>query len=182
MGKSKNPSTACIIPSFLYLSPASTASSLKFLQTHQISTIISIGKTPSQKYPTIETAHGPESITYHRLGLEDKEDANLTKCVDAACAILEEARAARNRVLVHCSAAISRSPAVVAGYLVTCWGYTLDEALEVLRKVRPVVSPNRGFLEQLGVMEGEVRGRGGRVEVEREEGVEEEQAEQPSAD
>jgi predicted protein tyrosine phosphatase len=129
MGKSKHltDSNGCILPSFLYLTPVFSASSLKFLQTHQITIIISIGRTPAPKYSSIETEHGSESITYHRFGLDDKEGADISKCVDAVCTILEEASAARKRVLVHCSAAISRSPAIIAGYLIRCRGYSLEE-------------------------------------------------------
>ncbi|KAL2793489.1 protein-tyrosine phosphatase-like protein [Aspergillus keveii] len=155
MGKSKPPSNGCILPSFLYVAPASAASSLQFLQKHEITIIISIGKTPSHRHTSIETEHGPRSIIYHRLSLEDKEDARITKCVEAACIIIDEASASNRRVLVHCSAAISRSPAVVAGYLIRRRGYSLDAALEALRKVRPVVSPNRGFIEQLKRIEME---------------------------
>jgi atypical dual specificity phosphatase len=161
MGKNKTPSNSCILPSFLYMAPASAASSLSFLQRHEITTIISVGKTPAHRHSSIETEHGPRSIIYHRLSLEDKEDADITKCVEAACAILDEASASNRRVLVHCSAAISRSPAVVAGYLIRRRGYSLEGALEALRKVRPVVSPNRGFIEQLRGIEMEASDRRG---------------------
>ncbi|KAL3440203.1 protein-tyrosine phosphatase-like protein [Aspergillus insuetus] len=162
MGKNKTSSNGCILPSFLYMASASAASSIEFLQRHEITIIISVGKTPSRKYSSIETGHGPRSIIYHRLGLEDKEDADITKCVEAACIILDEASASNRRVLVHCSAAISRSPAVVAGYLIRRRGHSLEEALEALRKVRPVVSPNRGFIEQLKGIEMEASERMGR--------------------
>ncbi|KAL2844445.1 protein-tyrosine phosphatase-like protein [Aspergillus pseudodeflectus] len=171
MAKTKAPSDGCILPSFLYLAPASAASSLSFLQKHEITIIISIGKTPSRKHSSIETEHGPEGIIYHRLGLEDREDANIRKCVDSACVILDAASAARKRVLVHCSAAISRSPAIVAAYLIKCRGFGLEGALAVLRKARPVVSPNRGFMEQLRALEVEVSGGNGRGEGEGEERV-----------
>jgi protein-tyrosine phosphatase len=166
MVKTKPSSNGCILPSFLYLAPASAASSLEFLQRHEITVVISIGKTPSRKHTSIETDHGPQSITYHRLGLEDREDADIRKCVDSACVILEEASAARKRVLVHCSAAISRSPAIVAGYLIRCRGFGLEGALGVLKEARPVVSPNRGFMEQLRALEAEVSGASGRGEGE----------------
>ncbi|KAJ0421199.1 protein-tyrosine phosphatase-like protein [Aspergillus carlsbadensis] len=169
MGKTKRPSTGAVLPDFLSLGPVSAASHVKFLHAQQITVIISIGKSPARKY---ETLPGPktdrpgteqqeqeeeEVVTYHRLPLKDKEDADLSKCVQTACAILDEASAAKKRVLVHCSAAISRSPAVVAGYLISKRGYTLEQSLEVLKSARPAVSPNKGFLEQLRKMEGEVR-------------------------
>ncbi|KAL2837231.1 protein-tyrosine phosphatase-like protein [Aspergillus pseudoustus] len=160
MGKTKRPSTGAVLPDFLYLGPVSAASDLKFLCAQGITVVISIGKSPARKHENISTEGGSrqEVITYHRLTLEDKEDADLSKCVQTACAILDEASTAKQRVLVHCSAAISRSPAVVAGYLILRRGYSLGESLDVLKQARPAVSPNRGFLEQLRKMEGEVGG------------------------
>lgn len=64
------------------------------------------------------------------------------------------------RVLFHCSAAISRSPAVLAGYLMKRRGLTLRESLVLLVKGREAVSPNVGFMRQLCEMEREVFGLG----------------------
>ena len=43
-----------------------------------------------------------------------------------------------HRVLVHCHAGMSRSPAVVAAYLYTC-GFDFDQALHFIQQRRPVV-------------------------------------------
>jgi len=59
---------------------------------------------------------------------------------------------------VHCSAGISRSPMVVAAYLMRRRGMSLREALGQIVQVRPQVSPNAGFLEQLKELEMELRG------------------------
>lgn len=64
------------------------------------------------------------------------------------------------RVLFHCSAAISRSPAIVAGYLMKRRGMTLRETLGVLVAARDAISPNIGFMRQLCEMEREVFGLG----------------------
>ena len=52
-------------------------------------------------------------------------------------------------ILVHCMAGISRSPSVVAAYLMRAEGLSLADALAAIVSVRPIVSPNRGFLVQL---------------------------------
>ncbi|KAL3462098.1 protein-tyrosine phosphatase-like protein [Aspergillus heterothallicus] len=155
MGKAKRPSAGAVLPDFLYLGPASAASDISFLRAQRITTIISIGKTPPRKYDCVSTDDGTQQITYHRLSLEDKESADIGKCVDAVCGILDAASSDGGRVLVHCSAAISRSPAVVAGYLIRRRGLSLEDGLQALRAARSVVAPNRGFLEQLQKMEAE---------------------------
>ncbi|KAM7182682.1 phosphatases II [Rhypophila sp. PSN 637] len=60
------------------------------------------------------------------------------------------------KVLIQCSAAISRSPAVIAGYLMKSQGMMLRESLQVLVRARDAVSPNIGFLRQLCEMEREI--------------------------
>ncbi len=52
-------------------------------------------------------------------------------------------------VLVHCNAGVSRAPAVVIGYLMSCDGQSFDASLSLVKSARPASSPNPGFLEQL---------------------------------
>lgn len=53
------------------------------------------------------------------------------------------------QILVHCHAGVSRSATVVLLYLMAVRGLGLDEALTHLRRVRPVVAPNVGFMSTL---------------------------------
>ena len=54
------------------------------------------------------------------------------------------------RVLVHCNAGVSRSSSIVIHYLLTHGLVdSYDNALAVVRKVRPVAQPNEGFEAQL---------------------------------
>lgn len=64
-----------------------------------------------------------------------------------------------NRVLVHCQAGVSRSATIVCSYLIQrhCW--TLDEALDHLRRARPIVLPNSGFLQELRKLERDTQTR-----------------------
>ncbi|KAK3316773.1 hypothetical protein B0H66DRAFT_562138 [Apodospora peruviana] len=66
-----------------------------------------------------------------------------------------------SRVLIHCSAAISRSPAVVTGYLIRRRGMSLGEGLKVLKGARGrQVNPNKRFMRQLEEIEREREGEG----------------------
>lgn len=57
---------------------------------------------------------------------------------------------AQARFLIHCSAGKSRSASIVLGLLMLERPHlSLATALAHLRKVRPQVSPNPGFLRQL---------------------------------
>ncbi|XP_055007862.1 dual specificity protein phosphatase 19 isoform X2 [Boleophthalmus pectinirostris] len=52
-------------------------------------------------------------------------------------------------VLVHCNTGVSRAPAVVIGYLMSCDGMSFEDALSLVRTARPNSAPNPGFMEQL---------------------------------
>jgi len=100
-------------------------------------------------------------VTYHRLSLSDSASSSISKIADAACEIIDGAITSKKdtgKILVHCSAGISRSPTVVAAYLMKQKGMTLKAALGKIVHVRPQISPNPGFLQQLKKMEVELYG------------------------
>ena len=53
-----------------------------------------------------------------------------------------------NMVLVHCVSGISRSATVVIGYLMLK-GLSLDEAMNMVKKARPVINPEPDLLTLL---------------------------------
>jgi len=144
--KSKQPA-ACILADLLYLGPVSATSNTAFLEGQVITHILSIGRSPASRI---------EGITYQRLNLTDEEDSPIAGIVEKACEFIDAAAAAKGRVLVHCSAAISRSPTIIAGYLMKRRGISLRESLTILVNARAVASPNLGFLRQLSDMEKEL--------------------------
>ena len=163
---------ACVLEGFLFLGPATAASNAAFLTSNCISQVISIGHDPPSRLElrvsAPDTGSGAPSgkalsLEYHRLRLVDSAAAAsssaLDTCVAQASEILERCAAQRTRALVHCSAGISRSPTVLAAYLMRHRGMRLKEALYALARARPAVSPNPHFLAWL--QEEEVRIYGG---------------------
>ncbi|KAG8805947.1 hypothetical protein FRC17_005257 [Serendipita sp. 399] len=63
----------------------------------------------------------------------------------------------KTKVLCHCLAGVSRSPTVVAAYLIQAFGMRTDDALTLLRERREVVEPNPGFVHQLFMYEKRIR-------------------------
>lgn len=49
----------------------------------------------------------------------------------------------------YSNAGVSRSAAVVLGYLMSSNRLSLEDAMKILRQARPCVRPNEGFLRQL---------------------------------
>jgi hypothetical protein len=84
-------------------------------------------------------------FTYLRLGLDDPDPgfaARLPEC----CGFIDEGRR-QGKVLVHCTMASSRSPAVILAYLCRVEG-SLEDAAERLRRV-VATGINEAFLVQL---------------------------------
>jgi hypothetical protein len=81
-------------------------------------------------------------------GLEDSPDADAEGRFDAVADFV--ARYRRGSVAVHCRQGVSRSVILAAAYLVRERGLSAAAALFLLRRHRPQVEPNDGFVEQLG--------------------------------
>jgi rhodanese-related sulfurtransferase len=58
-------------------------------------------------------------------------------------------------VLVHCTAGVSRSVTATIWYLMRYRGYTWDDALELIRRARPIAYPNLRFEIPLRMAAGE---------------------------
>ncbi|KAH0588622.1 hypothetical protein H2248_004447 [Termitomyces sp. 'cryptogamus'] len=152
VAKGNSPSAVSLVIPSLYLGPVSAASSQAFLSSASITHVLSVGASPTKPV---------EGITYNRISITDSPSSSITKVCDTACDIIDEALKSRNgagKILVHCSAGISRSPMVVAAYLIRRRNMSLREALRQIVVVRPQVSPNSGFWRQLKELELEVRG------------------------
>ncbi|PON22615.1 hypothetical protein TGAM01_v208504 [Trichoderma gamsii] len=153
MGKrEKSSSTSLVFPPSIFIGPVSAASSLSLLQANSISHVLSVGTSPPSKVP---------GVAYHRVSVTDSPSSSIMKISGTTCDIIEAALQSNNgtgRILVHCSAGISRSPAVVAAYLMKHHGMSLRTALGQIVRARPQASPNPGFLQELKELELQLRG------------------------
>lgn len=100
------------------------------------------------------TSHLPlhfenEGIAYKRLPASDSGSQNLKQYFSEAISFIESARESNGKVLVHCQAGVSRSPTIVAAYLIAKSSKSLNEAFTVIKDRRPIVAPNINFVGQL---------------------------------
>jgi Dual specificity phosphatase, catalytic domain len=72
--------------------------------------------------------------------------ANGRASLDSTAALIDAALNLGQRVLVHCEEGCQRAPLVVAWFLKTRRGFTLDEAYELLKRRRPIVEDRRRWL------------------------------------
>ena len=88
-------------------------------------------------------------ISYFNIQLQDISDYDLIGCLNVILPLIEELRAQKANILIHCNEGRSRAPAVMAGYMVTKLNRPLHESLEHLRRLNDRVDINIGFLMQL---------------------------------
>lgn len=96
-----------------------------------------------------------EKDTLHRLviAIQDNSSARLDRHFEACSDFILEGLASGGAVFVHCQAGQSRSPAVVAAYLMREERLTALQAVDSIRQRRPVIQPNQGFRDQLHSLE-----------------------------
>jgi protein-tyrosine phosphatase len=72
--------------------------------------------------------------------------ANGRATLDSTAAVIDAALERNQRVLVHCEEGCERAPLVVAWFLKTRRGMTLDEAYTLMKSRRPIVQDRRRWL------------------------------------
>lgn len=95
----------------------------------------------------------PPAVDVLRVLVDDTPEANLIASFDASTHFIREALAAHTAVLVHCQAGQSRSPTLVAAYLMAEHGLTAETAVAQVRAARPQIEPSSTFMAQLEMYE-----------------------------
>jgi protein-tyrosine phosphatase len=101
-----------------------------------------------------------EQLSVHSVKISDFGDDDLRVHLAPCFAVIDAARSAGGRCLVHCSMGVNRSPSIVLCYLMcaphTRW--SLRDAWEYVRARRPIVSPHHLYWAQLEAIECETHG------------------------
>lgn len=102
--------------------------------------------------------HFEREFVYLKLHLRDSIDQDLVPHFQAVARFLHRVEKLRGRALIHCLAGVSRSAALLIGYLMIHKNMTLLEAYGFVRSRRPCVQPNQAFRLQLAKYELMLRG------------------------
>ncbi|KAL5534665.1 hypothetical protein ACEPAG_1129 [Sanghuangporus baumii] len=179
-------SAAVEILPYLFLGPRSAAASESFVRAHGITHVLSIGASPPGPalpgvvYTRLSMLDNPTARidgVYERAreAIEAVRPAGLRSASDrdrvdsqssSSPPVVAQAKAKlklkqsqkEKKILVHCSAAVSRSPTIVAAYLMSEHNMSLRESLGRIIRARPAVNPNPGLFAQLKEMEVRIRG------------------------
>lgn len=97
-----------------------------------------------------------EQYKHLQVEITDEPTSNLLEHLPEILAFMDGALFANDgtgkhsgAVLVHCLHGHSRSPAIVNAYLMHKYNLTYDQAMHALKRKKPDVEPNEGFVEQL---------------------------------
>lgn len=114
----------------------------QLVQTHAVEVVIAVLEW-DERASFAPTAAAMD----YDIELADTSSADLFAALRKLIIILE--REHGKRCLVHCMAGISRSAALVVGYLMYRDHVPYATALERVRAARPCVQPNDSFAEKL---------------------------------
>ncbi|KXS13188.1 phosphatases II, partial [Gonapodya prolifera JEL478] len=134
-----------IVPG-LFLGPHTASKQRDALRSHGITHIVVV-RDNTEKH--IVKPQFPGEFVYLEINASDHPLENLIPHFHQSTAFIESALAQGGRVLVHCNGGISRSPAVVVGYLMENRKMDFRVAYELVQNKRFCVNPNEGFKTQL---------------------------------
>ncbi|KAL9974350.1 hypothetical protein ACROYT_G011374 [Oculina patagonica] len=124
----------------LFISSQDGAQNMQELRTNNVTHILNVGSG-------IENAF-PEKFEYKTIEILDLPEIQICHNFQEIFDFITDGFK-HGSVLVHCNAGVSRSAAVVLGYLMSSNRLSLEKAMKILREARPCVKPNEGFLRQL---------------------------------
>jgi protein tyrosine phosphatase len=121
-----------IIPG-LYLSGIE---GVKQINEHNINYVLSVIK----EYPKLD-----ENINHMIIEIDDGFSQKIDSFFEKAFHFIEEALQNKKNILVHCHAGVSRSATIVISYLMKKNKMKYENAYNLVREKRPIVSPNFEF-------------------------------------
>lgn len=111
------------------------------LLEYSIRNVLSIGVEPSCKY---------ENIQYKFVECLDLPETSIVKVLEDNCIpYINDSLSKNENILIHCNAGVSRSSAIVIGYLILEHKLEYNDAYALVKQARPCIKPNVGFESQL---------------------------------
>ncbi len=95
--------------------------------------------------------HGHVVLAFYGIHDGENDDGVGPRAIDEAIRFIEGAvqAADHHKVYLHCAAGISRSAAVMVGYLMKNEQMSMSEAIRHVREIRPCVNPHPAHLMSL---------------------------------
>jgi len=129
------------VASWLYLAGQDVAADQSIIRDLGVSRILNVGTGIENSFPDL--------VQYSNIEILDLPEHNIIQDLNKASSILEAAKLKGEKCLVHCNAGVSRAPTVVIGYLMLKENLDFIKAFDTVKRARPCINPNPGFIAQL---------------------------------
>eukprot|EP01064_Diplonema_japonicum_P027976 TRINITY_DN4200_c0_g1_i1.p1 TRINITY_DN4200_c0_g1~~TRINITY_DN4200_c0_g1_i1.p1 ORF type:complete len:602 (+),score=87.46 TRINITY_DN4200_c0_g1_i1:53-1858(+) len=129
-----------IIPD-LYLGSLRSAQEVRIYSALNITYLASIGRE-------LSVVTSPDMV-HMQCNVDDLVDTDLGKIFEQVHNFIDEALKKKAGCLVHCFKGQSRSATMVISYLMKMKKLKRDAAIELVKSRRPMINPNKGFMELL---------------------------------
>ena len=151
-----------IVPQ-LYISNVFTSNNIDILERYRIKAVVTV-INDYQKPENVLLYYRLHSISSLYIDIPDDPNANISNDFDVTYRFIKDNINKGHNVLVHCHAGISRSATIICNYLIRNYYRELSENHKVnyltpketvytfvlfMRKKRPIIHPNDGFMNQL---------------------------------
>lgn len=133
-----------LIDERLYLGNLACARDLKTLEKLRITHILTIDVVPLPR-SILERAN----LIFHYVKLADVPKEDLISHLPETNDFIKQAILDGGTILVHCHFGVSRSAAVVIGFIMQKYGLCFEDAFNLVKSKRRFVGPNVGFIAQL---------------------------------
>jgi len=127
----------------LWLGSFQAGSDPDLLRQHHIAHLVQVLDVPWLP------SYSDLSVIVTRFDIMDVPSADLKSHLDEACARIDKSLRSGKNVLVHCQQGISRSAAIVIGYLIKTYYMSYESAFNLVKRYRPCIKPNSGFVKCL---------------------------------
>jgi len=138
-----NPDTDCCeVVENLFIGSQDAAAEEEILTSKGITHIVNVGTGIPNMFE--------HKFKYFKVDILDTPEFDILPFIEPTSNFIDNAiKNEHGKVLVHCNAGVSRSSAILIGYLMKKRNYTYEEALEKTKLARSCICPNFGFAEQL---------------------------------
>jgi len=137
----------------VYLGSENDANNLPLLKKLNITRVLTI-QMKTLGGPVRDYLQANATNSYKQIQITDCSSSNLYQHFDEALDFLEQP--SNGYTLVHCQQGISRSSTICMAFLMKKLRLSFDECFQHLKNVRPIISPNFGFLGQLKKLENDM--------------------------
>ncbi|KAI1789918.1 DSPc-domain-containing protein [Ganoderma leucocontextum] len=132
----------------LFLGSFSAILDPALLSSNHIAALVQVLDAPWLPSVDAHAAQG-NKLECYRLDILDSSSADLRPHLEATVRWIDERLRRGINVLVHCQQGVSRSAAVVIAYLIYAHSMTYDAAFDFVKRKRPCIKPNSGFVRCL---------------------------------